>query len=225
MGTSLIKAGDKAVLRAGRNYQIKCRFGARFAGLQYNRWNEQKKKFESEERQIGEEEIEIFNDTGRDATLALQWKDPADDGDVRVIALSGTAVDTDFDPVNEPAPGVMALSAEDLEAMGVPQPQSASISGGGVMTVRIFLEVEGFGSFTAGMLNTVNGISSAWVGAGVTLGLNATPAPGWQFSHWILGGIFGGTSPKHHVAARPNLKIRAVFAQAAPKALASSEAA
>lgn len=138
--------------------------------------------------------------------------------------FSGTAVDTDFDPADAPAPGFMTLSPEDLEAMGIPQPQNAQL-GGGVLTVRIFLEVEGFGSFTAGMLNTVNGISSAWVGAGVTLPLNATAAPGWQFSHWILGGIFGGTSPKHHVAARPNLKIRAVFAKAEPKAPASSEAA
>ena len=33
MGTSLIKPGDKAVLRADRNHLIRCRFGARFAGL------------------------------------------------------------------------------------------------------------------------------------------------------------------------------------------------
>lgn len=225
MGTSLIKPGDKAVLRAGRNYQVKCRFGARFAGLQHSRWNEEKKKFESEELQLGDEEIEIFNDTHRDATLTLQFKDPADDGDVRVIALSSLPVDVDFDRAAEPAPSFMALSADDLEAMGVPQVQREPLNGGGILTVRIFLEVEGFGSFTAGILNTLNGIASAWVGAGVTLPLKAKPEPGWQFSNWILGGIFGGTSPEHRVAARPNLKIRAVFAKAGAKPVASSEAA
>jgi hypothetical protein len=140
--------------------------------------------------------------------------------------LNETALpDADRGPAEEPGPGFIALSADDLEAIGVAQAQRAPLNGGGVLTVRIFLEVEGFGSFTAGVLNTLNGISSAWVGAGVTLPLKAKPEPGWQFSNWVLGGIFGGTSPEHRVAARPNLKIRAVFTKAAAKALASPEAA
>lgn len=223
MGTSLVKPGDKAVLRADRNHLIRCRFGARFAGLQYTRWTG--KKFESEEKQIGEDEIEIFNDTGRDATLSLVFKDPADDGDVRVTPLSGfLAADAEPSRPEEPA-YAMVLLPEEVEALSAAQASRAPINGGGVLTVRIFLEIEGFGSFTAGVLDTSKGISSAWVGAGVTLPLTATPAAGWQFSHWLVNGLFGGTSPKHFVAARPLLKIRAVFAKAAPKAMAPSEAA
>lgn len=222
MGISLVKPGDKAVLRANRNHLIRCRLGARFAGLQHTRWTG--KKFENEERQIGEDEIEIFNDTGRDATLTLLFKDPADEGDVRVTPLSGFLA-ADEEPTPDAEPHAMVLTPEELEAMGTPLAARAPIQGGGVLTVRIFLEVEGFGSFTAGVLDTSKGIASAWVGAGVTLPLTATAAPGWQFSHWLINGLFGGSAPKHFVAARPLLKIRAVFAKAAAQAMAPSEAA
>lgn len=224
MGTSLIKQGDKATLRAGRNYLIRCRLGARFAILQHNRWTG--KKFENEEKQIAEgEDLEIFNATGKDATIALQSKDPADDGDVRVTALSSSQIPDPFEGLDERSAGLISLTREELEAMGMPQAKRAPINGGGVLTVRIFLEVEGFGSFTAGGINTLNGIASAWVGGGITLALSATPSAGWQFSHWILNGIFGGTAPAHFVAARPNLKIRAVFAQPARAVSAETEAA
>lgn len=34
-------------------------------------------------------------------------------------------------------------------------------------------------------------------------------------SHWILNGLYGGTSPKHIVEARPGLRIKAVFVDSA----------
>lgn len=100
------------------------------------------------------------------------------------------------------------------QALETPQAQGAA-AGGGVLTVQIFLEVEGLGSFTAAAINTLNGINTSWVGAGMNLPLKATPAPGWRFSHWILNGLYGGTSPKHIVEARPGLRIKAVFVNAA----------
>jgi hypothetical protein len=113
-----------------------------------------------------------------------------------------------------PAGNTPGLSAEEIQALEAPQAQDA-VAGGGVATVQILLEVEGFGSFTAGAINTLNGINSPWVGAGVTLPLNATPAPGWRFSHWVLNGLFGGASLKHYVYARIGLKVKAVFVPAA----------
>ena len=110
-----------------------------------------------------------------------------------------------------PNENVIVFSEDELSALRGSQPKGRTISGGGVLTVRIFLEVEGLGSFRAGPLNTAAGNDSGWVGAGVTLTLIATPAPGWQFTHWLFNGLFGGTSPKHFIAARIGLKIKAVF--------------
>lgn len=84
-------------------------------------------------------------------------------------------------------------------------------AGSGILVVKVFLEVEGDGSFTAGRIDTLDGLTSAWVPEGMTLSLKATPAPGWRFSHWTFDDLFGGSSPKSFVSSRPNLKVKAVF--------------
>lgn len=92
-GTSLTNPGESATLRRDRRYLVECQFGARFAGLEHNRWvvpEDPKKKpgYQKEIIEVDTSETYLYNDTGRDATLKLKWKDPADDGRVRVVKLS-----------------------------------------------------------------------------------------------------------------------------------------
>jgi hypothetical protein len=120
-----------------------------------------------------------------------------------------TAPSTVPGPPEEPLLNRLTLSPEELPALDIPR--QAGLASPGFVLVQIFLEVEGFGSFTIGSINTINGINSPSVVAGSTLPLSAKPAPGWKFSHWILNGLFGGTSPTHRVFAKAGLKVKAVF--------------
>lgn len=93
LGTSLTRPGETATLRRDRRYLIECQHGARFAGLEHNRWvvpddPEKKPGYKKEIIEVDTNETYLYNDTGRDATLKLKWKDPADDGRVRVVKLS-----------------------------------------------------------------------------------------------------------------------------------------
>lgn len=85
--------------------------------------------------------------------------------------------------------------------------------GGGVIAIRIYFEVEGFGSFIAGPYNTAQGHTNAWVGPGMALSLSASAASGWKFSHWTLNGNFAGTNPQSSATARMGLKIKAHFVE------------
>jgi len=85
--------------------------------------------------------------------------------------------------------------------------------GGGVIAVRIYFEVEGFGSFRAGPYNTAQGHTNAWVKPGMGLALSASAASGWKFSHWTLNGNFAGTNSKSSATARIGLRIKAHFVE------------
>lgn len=98
----------------------------------------------------------------------------------------------------------------DAEAEAGATARSARGGFGGVISVRIFLQVQGLGSFTAWKLNTANGHNSGWVKPAY-MPLQAQAAPGHQFSHWLFNGNFGGTNPRHGVHVRAGLRITAVF--------------
>ena len=123
----------------------------------------------------------------------------------------------------EPSTTIL-LSPDELQAIGVPKAKAAAPVGG-VLTVQIFFEVEGFGSFTAGVIDTIRGIDKPFVPPGITLPLTAKPAPGWQFSHWIINGLFGGHSPKHHVFVQAGLRIKAVFVKSGTQAASAASGA
>lgn len=109
---------------------------------------------------------------------------------------------------------VRIISPEEQESLGLQasKPRGRAISRQ-IITVRVFFEVEGFGSFTAGPFNTATGAISGWFGAGETIPLQATAAAGWKFSHWTFNGQFGGTQAKWSTDARIGKKIRAIFIQ------------
>jgi len=109
---------------------------------------------------------------------------------------------------------VRLVEPEELAAIeGVEDVSEGAAKAGGVISVRIYLEVEGFGSFRAGPFNTAAGHSSGWVKPGAMLSLRASAAPGWKFSHWTLNGLFAGTNPSSQASARAGLKIKAYFTQ------------
>lgn len=82
---------------------------------------------------------------------------------------------------------------------------------------RVLFDVEGFGSFKAGIgadsYDTAFGDTIGWFDSGKTLTLKALPASGWGFSHWTFNGMFSGSSLSHQALVRPGLKIKAHFRQ------------
>ncbi len=214
-GTTLNNPGESAIIRRGRNHLIKCRFGARFAGLAYKRWTGS--KFEKETIEVDTTETYLYNDTGRDATLKLSWKDPSDRGNVRVTRLSSFSEKNSnpgevkmLDPSQSEAqdPAAIVFTEEEMSTLDL---GSSRTFAGGVVSVRIFFEVQGAGSFVAGGFNTLDGAVCAWVKPGAKLNLSATPASGWKFSHWLLNGQWGGAKRRRGFTARKGLRITAVF--------------
>jgi hypothetical protein len=89
--------------------------------------------------------------------------------------------------------------------------EDSGVGNGPIMSVRIFLEAQGFGSFKGQGFDTAKGDSTAWVLAAQPLSLLATPASGWRFSHWTLNGNFAGDKPSISLTAKIGMKIKAFF--------------
>ena len=81
----------------------------------------------------------------------------------------------------------------------------------GVISVRIFISVQGMGSIPVGSCQTQNGCASAWVKAGQELPCYASPAQGWKFSHWLANGNYGSDQMSWRVMPRPGLTVTGVF--------------
>lgn len=225
IGKSLKNPGDSTVIRKGRNHLIKCRFGATFAILNYNRWTG--KTFEQKQIQVTSEQTFLFNDTGKDATLSLTHKDPIGKGDVRVVRLSSLAEEpeaehsfnpniyTDMSTLTMEQSDTIAFSAEEATAIFNGHAEAAvadaPLNGGGVIAVRCFIQVQGQGIVKANTFSTANGISGFWVKPGQKLRCTATPAPGQIFVRWELNGNFAGTDAVLMTNARKGLTIKGIF--------------
>lgn len=79
------------------------------------------------------------------------------------------------------------------------------------VAIRVYFEVEGAGSMRAGSFDTGQGVESAWCRPKSVLGLEAKPAPGHRFSHWVVANDFAGSSRTRRVVAMRGMVIKAVF--------------
>ncbi len=105
-------------------------------------------------------------------------------------------------------PDAEGLSAEGVEENEV---SAEELQLQQVLAVRMYFEVQGFGSFKANHFNTAIGHTSGWFKPGTGVQLIATAGPGHKFSHWTMNGNFGGNNPRHRTGTIRGLKIRAVF--------------
>lgn len=108
---------------------------------------------------------------------------------------------------------LLILSPEELAALNEGAAQSRDADARGVISVRIFFQVQGVGSFQAGPFDTANGHTNAWLKPG-SLNLQAHPGPGAKFESWYLNGMFSSSEPVHRVYASRGLTIKAIFTSA-----------
>lgn len=85
-----------------------------------------------------------------------------------------------------------------------------------VVFIRVNFEVEGFGSFTAGGFNTLQGATGATFQGGRLIPLKARSEPGHRFSHWEFRKgegkpVFGGSNFLANVLPSLGLVIKATF--------------
>ncbi|MEL7061686.1 MAG: hypothetical protein AAGN46_16790 [Acidobacteriota bacterium] len=105
------------------------------------------------------------------------------------------------------------IELEPAEAAGLIATEEGERAGG-IISVRIYFEVQGLGSFRANSFDTANGTTDAWVKPGIPLSLTARPASGHRFAHWLINGNFSSTSATHRVSSKRGLTIQAVFEDA-----------
>ena len=79
------------------------------------------------------------------------------------------------------------------------------------VAIKVYMEVEGSGSFKAGDHNTSNGIDSMWTRPQAVLHLEASPGPGHRFSHWVVQNEFAGGNRHRRAVANQGMSIKAVF--------------
>jgi len=91
--------------------------------------------------------------------------------------------------------------------------QAQASPGTDVIIGKVYFYTSGLGSFTAGPYNTASGNKIGWFVVGKSIPLKATPAPGWEFSHWTFNGGYGSSNPSTSVPARIGLQIKAHFTQ------------